>query len=269
LLLRFGGFLLFIFLEALCFFLIVQFNQDQRAIFDNSWANFSAATDRTLNKLESYAALDKTNDSLAMVNARLYEELLAYKKLAAELRPDTMPSDTAYRLIAATVIRNSISEHHNYLVLDKGANDGVAPNMGVILQNGLVGIVRSVGPRYALVMSVLHRQSRPSAAIKGTNYFGSLQWEERNVRELLLENVPKHANPAVGDTIESSGYSLIYPSGIPLGVIAAIDESDGGSDTYKIKVSLFADLSNLDRVYILDYPAQKEQESLLEQVKNE
>jgi rod shape-determining protein MreC len=270
LLLRFGGFLLFIFLEAFCFYLIVQFNQEQRAIFDNSWANASAAVSRATYKIDAFRKLGSANDSLAMVNARLLQELLAYKKLVAELQPDSLPLlDTTQRLIPAMVIRNSISNHNNFLVLDKGANDGVAKNMGVVLQNGIVGVVRSVGPRHALVMSIFHRQARPSASVRGTNYFGSLTWEERNVRELLLENVPKHATLALGDTIESSGYSLIFPQGIPIGTIDAVDDSDGGSDTYKIKVRLFADLGNLSRVYILDNPAREEQENLLQQVNNE
>lgn len=270
LLLRFGGFLLFLFLEAFCFYLIVQFNQEQRAIFDNSWANASAAVNRTTNRFDAYRKLGGANDSLAMANARLLQELIAYKKLVAELQPDSIPLlDTTQRLIPAMVIRNSISNHHNFLVLDKGSDDGVAKNMGVVLHNGLVGVVRSVGPRHALVMSILHRQAHPSASVRGTNYFGSLTWEERNVRELLLENVPKHANLALGDTIESSGYSLIFPPGIPLGTIAAVDDSDGGSDTYKVKIRLFADLGNLSRVYILDNPAREEQEDLLQQVINE
>ena len=265
------------FLELLSFFLIVQFNQEQRAIADNTWANVSAYADRIIDYSITYVHLGRVNDSLATVNARLYEELLSYRQLVEMLErdslyPDNLDSllvDSIYQLIPATVIRNSVSEHHNYLLLDKGAADGVDANMGVILDNGIVGIVRSVGPHHALVMSILHRQAHPSASIKGTNYFGSLRWEEKNPKELLLENMPRHATANKEDTIVSSGYSLIFPKGIPIGIIRSVDFIDGGSETYKIGVELFADLANLDRVYVVKKSTQKEQEALVQQAKDE
>ncbi|MBK7409956.1 MAG: rod shape-determining protein MreC [Saprospirales bacterium] len=275
--LRFGGVLLFIILEAFSFILIVQFNQEQRAIFDNSWVNFTATADEKLDYIFKFATLGEVNDSLAAVNARLYEEVFLYRQAMEHLEEDTLRPyyldsllmDTVYQLIPAKIIRNSISEHHNYLILDKGSDDGVTANMGVVLDNGIVGVTSSVGRRHALVMSILHRQARPSASIKGTNYFGSLRWEEKNTRELLLENVPKHAYPSKGDTIVSSGYSLIFPKDIPIGTIQSIDSSDGGSDTYKILVKLFADLASLDRVYVVKKSTQKEQVELVQQAQNE
>ncbi|MCB9282780.1 MAG: rod shape-determining protein MreC [Lewinellaceae bacterium] len=275
--LRFGGFLLFLFLELLSFFLIVQFNQEQQAIFNNSWANFTGSIDQGIHNAIGYTHLRRANDSLAAVNARLYEEVLSYRELVDGLERDSLyPSnldslliDTVYQLIPASVIRNSISEHHNYLLLDKGSADGVGPNMGVILDQGIVGIVRSVGRHHALVMSILHRQSHPSASIKGTNYFGSLTWKEKDPRILLLENVPRHATPEKGDTIITSGYSLIFPKGIPIGTIQQVDSSDGGSDTYNIWVKLFADLASLDRVYVVKKSTQQEQEDLVQQARDE
>lgn len=275
--LRFGGFLLFVLLEVISFFLIVQFNQEQRAIFDNSWANFTASTDRFLSDVENFASLGRKNEALAAEKARLMQEIYYYQQLLETLGQDTLYAplldsidiDTVFRYVPASVIRNSINDHHNYIVLDKGSDHGITPNMGVVVDNGVVGVVRSAGPRYALVMSILHRQSRFSASIKGTRYFGSLRWEEKSSRMMLLENVPKHANPIVGDTIETSGYSLVFPDGIPIGTIESVDEGDGGSDTYQLQVKLFADLANLRHVFVVKKQGLKEQETLLEQVKDE
>jgi len=274
---RYGGFLLFAFLEILCFILIVQFNQDQQAIFNNTWANGTAWMDRTYVGAVDYLRLDRRNDSLAVVNARLYEELLAHKRVLEEMEQDSLYpfyldslfADTVCELIPAAVIRNSISSHHNYIILDKGSQDSVDVNMGVVLDNGIVGVVLSVGKGYALVMSVLHLQAKPSASIKGTNYFGSLTWNGGNPRELLLENIPKHANPEEGDTIVTSGYSLIFPKGIPIGTIQSFQEGDGGSDTYQISVKLFADLSNLDRVFVVKNKDREELEDLAQKIQDE
>ena len=275
--LRFGGFLLFFLLEVLSFILIVHYNQEQQVVFNNTWAKYSALADRGLKGIENYAFLGRENDSLSAVNAHLYEELLYYKHLVEEMRLDTMRTDhldslgidTIYKLIPATVIRNSISGHHNYLILDKGSDQGIEPNMGVILDKGIVGIVKSVGRKHALVMSVLHRQSHPSASIKGTNYFGSLRWGEEDPQRLFLDNVPKHANPVKNDIIVTSGYSLIFPKGIPIGKIESFSTSDGGSETYEITVRLFSNLANIERVFVLKKLTLQEQQSLVQQTQDE
>jgi len=274
--LQFGGFVLFVLLELLSFFLIVRYNQEQKVIYDNTLSLVTADLDRSLNNWEEYFYLDKANDSLAAVNSRLYKELLYYKQLVDDLQQDsnitptldTLSLDTTFDVIPATVIKNSVSKHHNFILLDKGRVHGVDTEMGVILDNGIVGVTKQVGPRHSLVMSVLHRQSHPSALIKNTGYFGSLRWDERNTGELILENVPIHARPHLRDTIISSGYSLFYPKGIPIGKIKYI-AVDGGSDTYRITVELFANLSRLDRVYIVKNFRQQEQEELIQKENNE
>lgn len=274
--LQFGGFLLLLLLEGLCFILIVKYNQDQKVIYENSRSLITAWADRELDEFAGYLTLGKANDSLAAVNSRLYEQLLHYQQLVEELRQDStltptldsLSIDTVFQVIPARVIKNSVFKHHNFILLDKGSRHGVQPKMGVILDNGIVGVVTQVESRYSLVMSVLHRQSRPSALIRNTGYFGSLRWEEKNPKELLLENVPKHAHPNIGDTIISSGYSLFFPKGIPLGTIISVD-TDGGSDTYKIGVELFADLARLDRVYVVKNFRQQEQEKLTQQEQDE
>ena len=65
-----------------------------------------------------------------------------------------------------------------------------------------------------------------------------------------LGDIPKHADLEVGDEIVTSGYSAIFPQGLPLGKIVDFSLSDG-SNFYEIDVELSNDLSNLNYVYVV------------------
>jgi rod shape-determining protein MreC len=114
-------------------------------------------------------------------------------------------------------------------------------------------------------MSVLHRQSRISAQIKGKYYFGSLIWNGADTRTFNLEDVPKFAPAAKGDTIETSGYSSIFPPGIMLGTIKNI-WMEPGSNFYSIEVKYSLELANIHYVQIIKNFHKEEQDSLLQSV---
>ena len=125
-----------------------------------------------------YINLKETNESLARENAHLRSMLVSnnYSLHAS----DTTVKDTTYlqqySYIEARVVNNSINRRNNYLTLDKGSLHGITTDMGVISSDGVVGIVKDVSPHYCTVMSVLHKNSKVSARLLHTNYFGSLVW---------------------------------------------------------------------------------------------
>jgi rod shape-determining protein MreC len=267
---RYGAFFLFILLESICFYLIVQFNESQQAIYVNSVNNFTGRVDAMYTDLDQYLDLRETNDSLAQANAWLMQ-LSVNGLLGKEIDLDSMALDTAtqqFVFTTARVVRNSVNRHHNYLMIDKGREDGVEPHMGVVTEKGIVGVVRDVSDHFSLVMSLLHRESHPGAAIRRNKYFGSLSWAERSPREVQLNNIPKHAKPMEGDTVETSGFSFIYPPGIPVGKIEAFSLAPG-SDTYEIDVELFIDLANIEYVYVVKNRYRQQQIELAQQAENE
>ena len=77
-----------------------------------------------------------------------------------------------------------------------------------------------------------------------------------------------YADIAIGDTIESSGYSLIFPEEIPIGIIDTFTLSRG-SNFFDIEVSLFADLANAKVVYVVENQLKEEQDTLLETTEDE
>ncbi|NRA49917.1 MAG: rod shape-determining protein MreC [Phaeodactylibacter sp.] len=265
----YGNFLLFGFLELLALVLVVNFNQRQGAIWDNSWGMATASLDESADWVGEQWALRDELIKLQGENIRLMEQL-DNARFSNAVRQDTFMRDSTEQLfsyIPANVISNSTISTSNFIRLDKGANHGVRPNMGVVSTDGIVGIVLAVTPHYSQVMSLLHRQTRIKGAIASSGYFGTLTWNGKSPRYMQLEAIPKHAILEVGDTIVTSGYSQLFPEGLQIGVVDKFDLS-GGRNFYNIDVKLRNDLNKLRYVYIIENELWKEH-AQLDEVVNE
>lgn len=271
LLLRYGGFITFIVLELICLFLIVRYNRTQREIFFNSSNIFSGTLYKQVDDVTQYWNLTATADSLAAENARLRAQIQNIEKIyntnidSLELETDSLAQ---YNYIAARVINNSTTRNNNILTIEKGAVDGIVSRQGVINDKGVVGVVKSVNNRYSTVLSVLHRQVRLSVAVKKSNFIGTLAWRGNDPTIVKMEDVPKHAQLEVGDTIITSGYTTRFPRGIMVGLINNID-LDLGSNFYDIDVKLSNDLNNVKYVYAINNNFRKEQEVLEQDLLND
>ncbi len=263
---RKGSVPLFLALELVCVLLIVTFNENQQAIADYTLGNFQGRINKFTAGLSNQFTLRERLDSISWEQARLLEFCLSANDGAAGA--DSLRSDS-FTVIPALVINNSISLRNNYMTLDKGRLDGIEPGMGVISVRGPVGIVRAVSDHYALVMSLLHQQSRISAELKNSKYFGSLiRGYSRNPKIMQLLDIPRHAPISVGDTVLTSGYSDIFPKGMSIGVVDTF-WIPAASDFYEIEVYLFPDIARLYQVYVLDKKGMEEKRLLEEQARHE
>lgn len=261
-----SGFFVFLLLEIICFVLIVKYNHQQKVIFENSTNLFSAYLQRKSQSVADYMHLAEVNDSLLKENTYLISQLANISENSNGEADSTLQArlDTNYQVIPARVISNSVNRFHNYILLDKGSRHGVAPHTGVVTAKGVVGIVRRVAPSSSVAMSVLHLQTRISARVRNKGYFGWLNWTGRGTRSFALNDIPKDALVTLGDTIETSGYSAIFPEGIMLGTIEKI-KLEPGSNYYSLDVKYSADLSRLQTAYIVKDLLQKEKLELLDQ----
>lgn len=261
---RNGVVLLFLVLEALCFYLIVQTNEKQNKIYHKSSAVVTAALNKQVASFVDYWKLRAVNDSLQAENAILHERLFNTKMQTGS----DINGDSLFHLISAHVIKNSILSRNNYITLDVGSDDGIEPGMGVISQKGTVGIVIGTTRRYSKVMSILHSNAMISVSIKRKGYFGSLVWKSFNPTIMQMEAIPKHANLQVGDTIVTSGYSHIFPEGILIGVVDKFD-LEGGDNFYRVNVKLGVDMSNIQSVYVIHSKHAAERDTLENPALNE
>jgi rod shape-determining protein MreC len=267
---KYGNIFLFIALELLCLGLVAKYNSSQNEIFVNSANILSGNVYSGVNNFKQYFQLSATNDSLALENARLRK--LLYNTEVKELarRDSIVDQDSMlqYSYVAAKVINNSINLNNNKITLNKGHTSGIKRRMGVIDANGIVGIVKEVSKKFSIVLSILHREVKISAAVKSKGFFGSMQWTGNDPNILDLTDISRHATVTIGDTIVTSGYSTKFPPNITLGVIDTFWLEDG-NDSYAIKVKLNNDISNLQNVYVVDNLLAREQQEIEEATKNE
>ena len=258
---KYGHIFLFIFLELLCFILIIRNNRSQEEIYLNSANILSGSIYNQVDKVSSYFKLDRVADSLANENARLRKLLYNSEYQSVSNIDSLFNQDSLFQFsyIVGKVVNNSINLNNNQITINKGSNHGVKPRMGVADQNGVVGIIKDVRKNYSVAVSILHRQVKVSASILPEGHFGSLAWKGDDPTILQLEDIPKHAEIAKGDSIVTSGYSSKFPENI---LIGAVDSFwlEQGYNSYTIDVKLNNDLSRLNYVYIIndDFKAEKE-----------
>lgn len=286
LLLRNGGFVTLVLVEAFCFFTIVQFNDRQNAIFTHTAALFAGRTLEKRQQFSDYVGLRERMDSLSKVNARLQTDI-ANARIVKIPRRDTSyialfdslnRTDSVrrkvmrplYEYFTATVISNSISSANNWLMINRGSADRITPNMAVVTNNGIVGIVRHVDDHFSMVMSVLHRQSRISVALSKFNAFGSLIWEGGDPDVMTLKYIPKHFDVKAGDEVVTSGFSQMFPRKILVGYVEGETMRDPENPYFLvIKVRLSQDMSTVGDVYVVNNLFQTEQDSLQVKARNE
>lgn len=245
------------------FFVVISctllFNGDpyRQHVFMTSAGRMAASVYKGANNVTSYFDLREINEDLNRRNAELQAELVGLQEridaLTESQYTDTMVADSGVRhfdFVVARVINNSISHPFNYLTINKGSADGIKPELGVIDHNGVVGIVSTTGAHSARVISLLNPHFRLSCKIKRSDYFGSLVWDGDNPSEALLEELPRHTVYQPGDTIVTSGYSAVFPSGLPVGTIMEA-ESDKNQNFFTLRIKLLADFTTLGNVQIV------------------
>lgn len=252
-------------LLSFSFYLLVKNSKFQQASVLNASNAVVANMMQGVSYVKEYINLKANNEQLARENAQLQNKLgsaLYNNQINRNSVSDTLYIQQ-YTYIVAKVINNSVNKRNNYLTLDKGSSHGIKPEMGVITSNGLVGIVKQVSPRFCTVMSVLHKDTRISAKIKRNEFFGSLVWNGNDPKYATLKEIDKTVPVHKGDTIMSTSFSSIYPSGILVGTIEKA-ELESGSNFHNIKVKLSTSFSNLNYVYVIDHLLKNEQRVLEE-----
>ena len=233
--------LLFVFLEILCLIMIVQNNKFYRSSFINSTNKVTSNIFSNFNKLENYFSLKLTNELLAEENAKLKFLLSQKNKNVA------FESNLSRKYISARIINNSVSKRNNYLTLNKGRLHGVKKGMGVTTHLGVIGIIKEVSDNFSSVISILHSKSKLSVILKKSNYFGTLEWDGRNYLKANLNDIPSHVKISIGDTIVTSGYSHIFQSEIPIGIISRI-KTKPNKNFHEIKIKFLEDFKKIKYV---------------------
>lgn len=245
---RYKNLLLYLLLLIISLGFTIQAHSYHHSRFLNSSNWITGSIFQASDNISAYFQLAEENKKLLEENRKL-RSLLSNQHIK-----DTMELDSAslhYKIISGRVIKNSYAAPRNYITIDKGKNQGIDEDMGVITENGILGIVENTSSNFATVQSILNVKSNINAKIKNTDHFGSLVWNAKDYSTVQLTDIPRLVKLNVGDTIVTGAMSSIFPENIPIGTIKKFDLNVEKS-FYSIDVALFNDMTGIKNIYVIN-----------------
>jgi rod shape-determining protein MreC len=267
---KFRYFLLFIVLEIFAFSFIIQNHSYHQSKFVNSANAITGGFYNKVNYVNEFFHLKIDNQILSEENARLKNLLDARENkfvLDSFTVIDTSQYFQKYEYSVAKIINNNYTKRNNFLTLNKGAKNGLTPDLGVINSKGIIGVIRNVSSNYATVLSILNSNSKINVRLKNSNHFGTLVWDGKNYNIMQVIDIPRQAVVKAGDTIVSGGKSAIFPEGIAIGVVK--DFKYDKNKYQQINILLFNDMSAVGQVQVVKNLHKNEQFTLEQSVVNE
>lgn len=150
------------------------------------------------------------------------------------------------RVMAAQVIGAGASESSHTVILDRGSNAGLRPDLPVIVPAGVVGKVLRVFPDSAQVLLITDAYSGVACLLEGSRIHGILKGTNKPLGRLLY--VANGEKVEVGETLVTSGEDRIYPKGLPAGVVVS---ARPGPEFQEIEVQPIAQLNRLEEVLVV------------------
>lgn len=188
--------------------------------------------------------LSRQNESLTSDQQEL-EELRSLFSLSQQY--------TDYTTIGARVISSGSGNWYENFVINKGSDDGIAVNMNVIADQGLVGIVTQVGSNYARVQSIISDDSNVSAMSVTTSDTCVVKGNSQSARQdgvIEVAYISKDATMADGDELVTSNISSKYLPGLKIGTVSGI-EMDSSNLTKSAVITPVVDFQHIDEVLVI------------------
>ena len=190
-------------------------------------------------KLNEQAAALAFYEDTARENARL-TELLNFTDANPKLR-----------FLTAEVIGRGTNPYIDTLTLNIGTRHGASEKMAVITSDGVIGRVSEIGPTCCRVRTLSNDDMRISVMVQRTRdegMYGGLHALPDGTLGGKLYYLPDNADIRIGDVIVTSGLDEVFPKGLLIGKVIALDENTGAFDAI---VQWDADLDHLEEVLVI------------------
>jgi rod shape-determining protein MreC len=193
-------------------------------------------------------------------NAALQQQIAQMKLEQAAFAEDALQGQRLQELlgfqrhyiaktVAAEVIGTSGSDLSRMLTLDKGSEDGLKPDMAVIVPNGIVGKLRDVFPHTSQLL-LINDQSAGAGVILQTTRIRAVVRGTPTGR-LQIDNLTADSRIEPGETVLTSGGDMVYPRGLSVGTIESIVPDPDHQPYTAIVVKPSANLSQLEEVLVI------------------
>ncbi len=256
-------FFVFLFLEFICGFILIKNNGFQGSSLLNSSNKVSANIYEVEASAKEYLLLKDENERLAKMNVYLLNRIkLGYAAIPLKIykKNDTLYKQE-YEFMNGKAINSGVNKRNNYLTLNIGSEQGVKKEMGVITNDGIIGVIKDVSANFSSAMSILHKDVIVNCQLKKDGTYGPLIWDGSDYRFSNLTDIPTHAKIKKGDTVITSSLSGIFPEGILVGFVDSFEQRPNES-FYTVKVKLSADFKKVNHVSVIKYNYKTERDSL-------
>jgi len=244
--------LLFILMESFSLFLYISNHKFQQSKFLSFTQEYTGIIFSYYSDLSEYLRLKEENDFLQRENSKLYALLSKEKENTNLILNEYIPS---------RIIKNSIFKQNNFILLDKGEKDGVKSGMGVMVDNGVIGIISITSENFSKVTSILNQNSTISVIHIKSGQNGSLKWNTNNYMTAMINDIPNHANIQIGDTIQTNGFSSIFQKGINIAKVISYNKGNK-SGFFNLNIKFLNDMNTVKNVYIINSLIKEELEGL-------
>jgi rod shape-determining protein MreC len=259
---RYNNLILFLLFEGIALYLVVTGNNYHNSRVIRGVRGITTVIEEKISNTKRYLNLHEINTNLAMENVTLRNSIERIIKKENQLFFSVSDSIRQQQYIYTTgkIVNNSVNKQKNFFTLCKGKKQGVNIDMAVVSPEGVAGIIVGSSDNFSVGMSLLNIDFRLSCRMKSRGYFGSLTWDGKDYRYAVLNEIPQHVTVNVGDTIETTSFSAIFPEGIMVGTVSDFEKT--GGDFYKIRILLSTDFKKLNYISIIGNLKKTEQQDL-------
>ena len=151
-------------------------------------------------------------------------------------------------MVAANVAGVDLSPWSKSILIRRGSNDGIKPGMPVLTDYGAVGLVSGVSASYSRVLLVTDPQSLVDSFSQRTRVRGTVQGGGDGPSE--LRDVGRDQDVKIGDRLLTSGLGGIYPKGVLIGSVVAVERKPYGL-FQSVQVKPAVDFTRLEEVFVI------------------
>ncbi len=215
---------------------------------------YTMVVDRASSVWNGYVSLRQTRRENENLRAEISELRLRASKLESQAGEaprlaallEFRESYAGLPMLAARVIGSSATGGSRTITINRGRRDALAPNLGVITPEGVVGKILEVYEDTSQVLLLTDRESGVGSLLAATRSQGVVRGSGEP--EAVLHYVINDETVAVGEQILTSGQDRIFPRDLPVGRVSAVQT---GNPFKLIRVRPAARLDRLELVIVL------------------
>ncbi len=204
-----------------------------------------------------------------IANLRLQRAALAEDALEGQRLQTLLNFSRNYvsHTVAAHVIGTSGSDQSRVLILDKGAHDGLKPDMPVITPDGIVGKLRDVFPTTSQLLLINDTSAGAGVVLQSTRIRAIVHGNSTG--RVQITNLTPDARIKPGETVLTSGGDQVFPRGLPVGTIESVAPDPEHQPYTAITLHTAANLNQLEEVLIITGTSSALDPAVQQQLKGE